>query len=153
LYPDAWIIVGCITAAFFIEIVSELLRRRLYFGGKHVVRSATEEWQKPNAPAEGTTESPEGFCPHCGFGIRGEYAFCPRCGKGGSLAKRLRPFFDAASRYYERIDQGRRHLGFFTFASCPWGDLVLSVMRICHAIRIYRQNRKREANAAISGGG
>ena len=89
LYPDAWIIVGCITAAFFIEIVSELLRRRLYSGGKHVVRSATEEWQKPNAPAEGTTESPEGFCPHCGFGIRGEYAFCPRCGKGlPSLAKR-----------------------------------------------------------------
>ena len=81
LYPDAWVIVACITAAFFIEVISGLLRRKLSAGGKHVIRSATEEWQKPNAPAEGTTESPEGFCPHCGFAIKGEYSFCPRCGK------------------------------------------------------------------------
>lgn len=89
LYPDAWIIVGCITAAFFIEVISGLLGRKLSAGGKHVIRSAADEWQKPNAPAVETMESPEGFCPHCGFARKGEYAFCPRCGKElPPLAKR-----------------------------------------------------------------
>ncbi len=89
LYDDAWVIVGCITAAFFMEIVSGLFVKKRRTGGKHVIRSANDEWQKPTAPAEGTMESAEGFCPHCGFAIKGEYAFCPRCGKGlPSLVKR-----------------------------------------------------------------
>ncbi len=127
LYPDAWIIVGCISAAFFMEVVSGLLFRKLRAGGRHVVRSATDEWQKPNAPAEPVVESPEGFCPHCGFAIKGEYAFCPRCGKGlPSLAKKegAPSFWTPPRDTYEPHQSGATGiLGFLTLLLVFGGGL------------------------------